>query len=146
MRVVLDTNVIVSAFLSPTGAPAQLLAHLEQEAFELLVSDPILAEYRRALNYEKVRSLHGMDSAEIASLIEDMQAAAVLVDPTESLDAVQQDPEDNKFFECAVAGGATYIVSGDSGAGANVQAVGAFRGIAVISPALFLQILAQGLA
>ncbi|KKK89767.1 hypothetical protein LCGC14_2729810 [marine sediment metagenome] len=142
MRVVIDTNVIVSAFLSPTGAPAQLLTLLEQEAFALLVSEPILAEYLKALGYHKVRSRHGMDSAALAEVIDNLRAASVLVDPTESLRVVQQDAADDKFFECAVTGGGAYIVSGD----ANVQAVDIFRGVRVVSPALFLEILVQGLA
>ena len=141
MRVVIDTNVIVSAFLSPTGAPAQLLTHLEQEAFVLLVSEPILEEYQRALNYAKVRALHGMSRAAIGDVMDDMRATAVLVEPIERLDVVPQDRDDNKFFECAAAGDATYIVSGD----AKVQAVGVFRGIVVVSPGLFLEILKQDL-
>jgi uncharacterized protein len=141
MRVVIDTNVIVSALLSPIGAPAQLLTYLEQEAFVLLVSEPILAEYQRALNYAKLRALHGMSREAIAEMIDDLRATAAWVEPSEHLDVVQQDRDDNKFFECAVAGDATYIVSGD----AKVQAVGAFRGIAVVSPSLFLEILHQGL-
>ena len=66
----------------------------------------------------------------------------VLVDPVETLDIVKQDLDDNKLFECAVAGSAAYIVSGDD----LVQAVGALRGIGVVSPPLFLEILVQGLA
>ena len=66
----------------------------------------------------------------------------VLVDPVEILDIVKQNLDDNKLFECTVAGGAAYIVSGD----ALVQAVGALRGIGVVSPTLFLEILVQGLA
>jgi putative PIN family toxin of toxin-antitoxin system len=142
MRVVIDTNVIVSAFLSPTGPPAQLLTLLEQEAFELLVSEPILAEYQRALGYRKVRARHGMDNATLVEVIDDLRAVALLVDPTESLEVVPQDAADDMFFECAVTGGAAYIVSGD----ANVLAVDVFRGIGVVSPALFLELLVQGLA
>lgn len=141
MRVVIDTNVIVSAFLSPTDAPAQVLTYLEQEAFVLLISEPILEEYQRALNYAKLRALHRMSRAAVADVIDDMRATAVLVEPNERLDVVRQDRDDNKFFECAVAGDATYIVSGDT----KVQAVGVFRGISVVSPALFLEILHQAI-
>ena len=109
MRVVIDTNVIVSAFLSPTGAPAQLLKLLDQEAFELLVSEPILAEYLKALNYRKVRSRHGMDNATLAEVIDDLRAVAILVDPTESLEIVPQDPADDMFFECAATGDAAWF-------------------------------------
>ena len=82
-----------------------------------------------------------MSPTAIAAVIDDLAATAVLVDLGERLDVIPQDRDDNKLFECAVAGDAAYIVSGD----AKVQAVGVFRGIAVVSPALFLQILNQGL-
>src|SRR5690606_32790492 len=91
MRVVLDTNIIVSAFLSPSGAPAQILSYLEQDAFSLLVSSALLEEYERALNYANVRALHGMSRAEITAAMDDLAAAAVMVEPTEPLDVVQQD-------------------------------------------------------
>lgn len=141
MRVVIDTNVIVSASLSPTGVPAQILAFLKQEAFELLVSEPILAEYLQALSYPRVRARHRLDRAALDELIDDLRAASVLVEPDEPLRVVQQDPADDKFFECAVAGGATYVVSGD----VNVQAVGVYRGIRVLSPVVFAEMLVQGL-
>lgn len=143
MRVVIDTNVVVSAFLSNTGAPAQLLAHLEREAFVLLVSEPILHEYEQALNYPKVRTRHRMSRAEIAETITDLCAVALLVDPAadfpDGLRIVAADPDDDKFFECAAAGNATHIVSGD----AKVQAVRDWRGIRVVSPAHFLELLQQ---
>lgn len=142
MRVVIDTNILVSAFLSNSGAPAQLLAHLQQEAFVLLVSEPILDEYERALSYEKVSTLHGMSRTEVAETIDNLRATAVLVEPAEPLQVVEPDPDDDKFFECAVAGGATYIISGDK----KVKDVGTFQGIQVVSPPIFLEILKQGLA
>lgn len=141
MRVAIDTNVIVSAFLSPSGVPAQLLAYLEAEAYVLLVSGPILAEYGRALQYPKVRTLHGMRDDEIAGVLDVLRAVAVLVESGERLDVVKEDRDDNKFFECGVAGGASYLVSGD----AKVQAVGLYQGIRVVAPALFLEILDQDL-
>jgi putative PIN family toxin of toxin-antitoxin system len=59
MRVVLDTNIIVSRFLSPQGIPARLIALWEQNTFELLVSVEIIAEYQRAPNYDHVRRRDG---------------------------------------------------------------------------------------
>lgn len=142
MRIVIDTNVLVSAFLSKRGAPAQLLAQLEQDAFVLLVSEPILDEYERALNYKKVSDLHGMSPVEVAEAVDNLRATAVTVEPAEPLRVVESDPDDDKFFECAVAGGAAYLISGDT----HVRAIGAFQGIQVVSAPLFLEILKQGLA
>lgn len=141
MRAVLDTNVVVSAFLSRTGAPAQVFELLAQEAFVLLVSEQILDEYARALGYEKVRARHGLDEAAIAAVIGDLAAASVLVAPEESLRVVERDTADDKFFECATAGGADYVVSGD----AAVLAVEEYRGIAVVSPAMFVELVKDGL-
>ena len=57
MRAVLDVNVLVSAILSPTGAPARLLLAWRTGAFELIVSPALLAELNRALEYPKLRRL-----------------------------------------------------------------------------------------
>lgn len=137
MRVVMDTNVIVSAFLSSSGAPAQALAYLQEGRVDLLVSQPILDEYLRALGYPQVQARHGLDNAALEQVVNDLRAVAILVEPNESLELVEQDPADNKFFECAVAGEATYIVSGD----AHVRAVGDYRGIRVLSPSLFAELM-----
>lgn len=55
VRVVVDTNVLVSRYLTPHGPPAQVFDQWERGAFEVPVSELVLAEYRRALNYEKLR-------------------------------------------------------------------------------------------
>lgn len=141
MRAVLDTNVVVSAFLSQTGAPARVMELLAREAFVLLVSEPILEEYARALGYSKVRARHGLDDAALAGVMDDLVAVSVRVEPEESLRVVEADAADDKFFECAVAGGADVVVSGD----AAVLAVGEYRGIAVVSPAVFVGFVESGL-
>jgi uncharacterized protein len=137
MRVVIDTNVFVSAFLSPHGVPARIFAFFKQEAFELLISEEILREYTTALHYDRVKKAHKLSDEEIIRVLEDLKAAAMLVRPTVSLTVVASDPDDDKFFECALEGGAHFIVSGD----ARVQAVKHYQGIQVFSPTLFLAIL-----
>src|SRR5438128_9591507 len=101
-RTVVDTNVVISRFLSPTGTPARVFDHWRQEAFELLVSDPILEEYRRALGYERVRARHRMTDEEIDQAVADLRQLGVLVEPEEPLDVIKDDPADNKFLECAI--------------------------------------------
>jgi uncharacterized protein len=139
MKVVLDTNVVVSAFLSPGGAPAHILKLLEQEAFELIISEEILQEYAVALSYDRVQKLHKLTDQQILRVLEDLRTVATFVKPTVSLTVVASDPDDNKLFECALAGGAQCIVSGDT----KVQAVKHYQGIEVVSPALFLALLEQ---
>ena len=60
MRVVLDTNVVVSRYLSPHGVPAQILGYWREAAFDVVVSKAILAEYRHTLQYERLRVVHHM--------------------------------------------------------------------------------------
>ena len=139
MRVVLDTNVIVSAFLSPRGAPAQVLQSFRQGVFDMLVSPAILREYRAALRYDRVRKVHKLTEAQLESALEDLQAVAILVTPTVTPAVFPADAEDDKFFACAVVGHADIIVSGD----AHVQGIGQYQGIPVLSPAVFVALLDQ---
>jgi putative PIN family toxin of toxin-antitoxin system len=139
MRVVLDTNVVVSAFLSSSGVAARILKHLEQEAFELLLCEDILHEYVVALGYERVKKQHKLSDEQIVRVLEELRASAAFVKPAVQLTVVAADPDDDKFFECALEGGAHFIVSGDT----TVQAVKQYQGIQVLSPTLFLAMLAQ---
>jgi putative PIN family toxin of toxin-antitoxin system len=60
MRVVLDTNIIVSSFLSPKGISAKILDSARAGLFELVVSEAILTEYEEALSKGAVRVRHGL--------------------------------------------------------------------------------------
>ena len=138
MRVVLDTNVVVSAFLSPTGTPAQILARWENQEFDLIISEPLLREYQRALNYERVATRHRMTPGEVEEVIEGFRQFALLVEPTTALD-LPEDPDDAKVLECAAQGSAEYVVSGD----AHLLRLREHLGIAILPPAAFLSVLAE---
>jgi putative PIN family toxin of toxin-antitoxin system len=134
MRAVLDTNVVISRFLSPKGTPALILAFWEQGLFELVVTEAILAEYLRVLAYDRIQSRHGMRQDEIARVVEGFRSFAVLVEPSEKLAVIADDPSDDRFLEAAVAGGCDVIVSGDP----HLLRVGEYRGIQILQPAAFL--------
>lgn len=137
MIVVVETNVLVSSYLSAEGPSVNIMDHWRKETFELLVSPPILEEYQRALKYEYVRKYHQLSDREIARDIEDIRALARFVRPTVTVGAIKAHPEDNKFLECAVSGGADYIVSGDS----HLLGLGEYEGISVLSSRAFLTLL-----
>jgi putative PIN family toxin of toxin-antitoxin system len=137
MRVVVDTNVFISRSISNRGNPARVFEKWEEQAFELLVSDEILAEYRKALGYERIRKRHGYTPDQMDELVEKLSTSATLVVVSESPHIVADDPDDDKFIGCAVAGGADYIVSGD----AHLLALAQYRGIQILSPATFLLLL-----
>ena len=139
MKVVLDTNVIVSRFISPTGVPAQLIDRWSRGGFDIVVSEPVLIEYQQALTYDHVSKLHGYTKLEIANWLREVRKASITVVAIESLKVINADPKDDKFLECAVAGGADYIISGDK----HLLNLGEYEGNRILSPADFLRVLEQ---
>src|SRR5262245_9120806 len=102
MRVVIDTNVIVSRSVSEKGAPALIFDHWLQDTFDLVVSEENLAEYRRALGYERVRKRHGYTLAQIRDFVDEIRESATLVVADKALNVIEDDPDDNMVIECAV--------------------------------------------
>lgn len=133
-RVVLDANVFVSAILSPKGAPARILRAWRDGRFQLVVSEPILAEIAQVLRYPRIQKRHGWPEREVDEFVEDLAQCAILVYPKKSFAAVE-DASDNRYLECAVAGGAQYLVSGDQ----HLLALESFEGVAILSPAAFVR-------
>lgn len=137
MRIVIDTNIVVSYSISGRGAAAQIIRKWHQEQFEVLVSEPILAEYERALGYERVRIRHRMTNEKIHTLVNQFRRFAIMVEPSETLKVVVDDPDDNKFLECAAAGAGAYVVSSDP----HLLTVKHYHGIQILSPITFLAFL-----
>jgi putative PIN family toxin of toxin-antitoxin system len=130
VRVVLDTNVVVSALLF-TGVSSTLVPLWQGGAITALVSRSILQEYLRVLGYPKFK----LSETDIKSLIEEEVLPYVeVVPPRKRLRVVERDPSDNKFVEYAVSGRARVIVSGDK----DLLTIGQYRKIVIQSPAQFL--------
>lgn len=130
MRVVLDTNAIVSALLF-SGISSELVSLWQKGLITLLLSREILDEYLRVFSYPKFE----LTEEEIKELIqEEILPYAEVVKPKRRLRVVQRDPSDDKFIECAVAGKARVIISGDK----DLLFLGRYRQIRILSPAKFL--------
>lgn len=134
MRVVLDTNVLISAFISNKGASAQLLAHCQAGALELLVSPDTLAELRRVLTYARVRKQLTYSNEQIERFIALLEQIAVVNIPPFVARVVPGDADDDKFVALALAGEAQYLVTGDK----HLLSVGRHQGITILKPAAFL--------
>lgn len=140
MRVVLDTNVVVSSYLVHVGPSARILSAWRNQQFELVVSSALLAEYERALNYDRVRRRHGLSAEQIARNIEDLGQLAILVEPETVPAIIAADPDDDQVLAAAVAGEAEFIVSGDR----HLLDLRQHAGIRVLSPAAFATLLDAG--
>lgn len=130
MRVVLDTNTLISALLF-SGTASDLLPLWQTGRITILLSKAILQEYLRVLAYPKFR----LSGEEIKGLIEGKVLPFVeTVEVKKHLTVIRRDPEDNKFLECAVAGQAEHLVTGDR----DLLEVGSYRGITILTVGQFL--------
>jgi putative PIN family toxin of toxin-antitoxin system len=110
LRVVLDVNVLVSALLSRAGAPGRLIALWLEGAFELVVSEELLAELGRALAYPKLRKHISREDA--AAFIALLRATASMLADGDRPDHISRDPGDDYILALAKAS-ASVLVSGD---------------------------------
>jgi putative PIN family toxin of toxin-antitoxin system len=136
VRVVIDTNVIISRYWSPRGIASRVLGLLERNAFELVLSADILAEYHRVLRYPDIQAFHRMSDAEIDRALDELVGVSIVIEPSERLAVIEDDPDDDIFLECAVEAKAQFIVSGNK----HLLKLGAYRGIQILPLALFLRL------
>ena len=130
MRVVLDTNAVISALLF-SGVSSKLVSLWHDGLITPLLSREILDEYLRVLSYRKFE----LSEKEIKELIqEEILPYAEVVKPKRRSRVIRRDPADNKFLECAVAGKAGVIISGDK----DLLSLGQYRKIRIQSPGQFL--------
>lgn len=134
MRVVLDTNVLVSALLSPQGIPSQLLQLWELHLFDILVSDASLDELARVLRYPKIRRRLRVSDADLDDYVHLLGEKAIRVEPQQSVQAVSADASDNVYLEIALAGQAHCVVTGDR----HLLHLEQYQGILILTPAAFL--------
>ena len=123
MKVVFDTNILVSALVFPGGRGEAALRRIVEERDQLVISKPILDELLGILAGKFAR-----DAEEVAHVAVFLSGLGILVKPRRRLRVVRDDP-DNRVLECAVTGRARSLVTGDKA----LLALGEYRGIRIIS-------------
>ena len=113
MRVVLDTNILFSALISPHGAPDTIYRAWRMARFEVVTSLAQLDEIRRASRYPKLQAV--LQPTKVGVMINNLQRALVLDQLSRSFEA--DDPDDAFLLAMADAGRADYLVTGDRRAG-----------------------------
>lgn len=131
LRVVFDTNVIVSAALTPGGTAGRCLAAMVARG-RILLSESTVRELADVLLRDKFDRYASRESRE-AFFLSFVDEKVEMVDPTKSIKACR-DPKDDKFLEIAVSGKADYLVTGDE----DLLVLNPFRGIPILTPAAFL--------
>ena len=131
MRVVLDTNVLLSALISPHGPPDVIYRAWRAARFEVVTSVAQLDELRRASRYPKFKAV--LQPYRVGTMVNNLQRAVLLEHLPTGIEA--DDPNDAFLLAMAVASGAEYLVTGDHRAGLLKR--GSIGRTRIVTPAAF---------
>jgi putative PIN family toxin of toxin-antitoxin system len=129
MKIVLDTNVLISGIFFK-GPPYQILDAWRNGRLTLIVSPEILLEYQRVANILK----HKYSKIDIHPILELIMRNAKFITSNKIDEQVTDDPDDEKFIECAITGNVSIIISGDN----HLLKVSGYAGIQVLKPKDFV--------
>ena len=142
VRAVLDTNVLVSAVLSPTGPSSRIFALFRRGRFELVISPALLDEVLEVLLRPRIRLLTGMTVSQAVQLVANIRRRAHVVGGLYAdIDMVPTDPKDNPVLAGALEGDAEYVVTQDKRdlLALKDHHVAGHRTIHIVTPASFLR-------
>lgn len=136
LRVVLDTNVIISGLISPNGPPAGILKALKAGRFILVTSQAINEEILEVMDRPRLRDKFGLADHmfDIAFILWEQAEVITKLPPVKA----SKDSDDDKFLAAALGGLAHYLVTGDI---KDLLSLGEYQGIRIVSPEQFLTIL-----
>ena len=135
MRVVLDTNVLMSAFISPTGTTARVRKLWLGGEFELVTSERQIEEFKRVSRYEHLQPR--LKQGEIGAFVNNLRKSALMPERLPNVD-LSPDPDDNHILAAALAGEAQYLVTGDK---PDLLALGRVQGVRVLAVREFVDIM-----
>lgn len=129
MRVVLDTNILVSALIFPGGKPEAVYRRALDHSIDFVTSAVLLAELGRVLETK-----FGWEPERLEVAVAQLARVGDVVKPTKRLAVIEADPADDRVLEAAIEGKATLIVSGDK----HLLKLRVYEGIRILDAARFL--------
>jgi putative PIN family toxin of toxin-antitoxin system len=139
-KAVLDSTVLVSAFLTEAGISRQLLRESETGNFQICTAEEILSETERVLSeYPRIRKRYRYPDEAVIEYVSLLRVVAQMITPLPKIKAVVRDPNDDMVIACAVKAKAQYIVSRDK----DLLDLGSYQQITIISPEGFMQLLKE---
>jgi hypothetical protein len=142
IRAVLDTNVWVSAILTPGNPPAKILELALTGKIRLIISPGIIREIRQVLQYPKVKKAlnkQRITSQEVDEVILKLLKVGLITSGEILAAGVSDDPADDMIIACALEGQADFIISGDH----HLTDLEDYQGIKIVVPATFLALIAN---
>lgn len=125
MRILLDSNVFISAALKGTFSEAIIKLAIKTDFIILISSEEILKEVEK-----KLQSKFHWQEFDIRLFINEIRKICHIIEINEKVSVITRDPDDNKILECAVSGNADLIVSADQ----DLIKLKGFKGIAIVHP------------
>lgn len=137
-RIVLDSSVLVSAFLAKTGAAARVFDHALADRVRLVLSEAIIAETRNVLlTYARIRQRYPYTDDDAAGFCVRLGQAFTLLTAFPPVSGVCRDPTDDMVLACAVAADARYLVTRDK----DLLVLRRYAGIDILPPETLLDLL-----
>jgi putative PIN family toxin of toxin-antitoxin system len=131
IRVVIDTNVVVSANLNDEGLPAAILDLAANKRILMCISEAVVAEYKEVLNRPRLK----LPPQRIARALTVIRKTSLLVKPKGTVTIIEDEP-DNRLLECARAADADYLVTGNT-----KHFPPRFEGTRIVTPKQFIDLI-----
>lgn len=137
MRIVLDVNVIVSAFIKPDGIPGTILTQIfTNSTYVLLISEEIMNELRSVLKCPKVMKYIQLPNHQLEFWLTSIEIIAHDVSPRFKYNTlVKEDPKDDAYLIAAIEGNADFIISGDK----HLLNLNPYESIPILKPSEFVK-------
>lgn len=133
LKVLLDTNQLVSSLLSTRGPQGRLIDAWRQRAFVLFMTLGQLEEVAEILDRPKIARKYPISLTDRQAFLDLLRSEAIVL-ADERAPGVCRDPDDDYLLGCAAAGGVDYLVTGD----ADLLSVGRYRGVSIVDARQFL--------
>ena len=134
MKITLDTNVLISATFWH-GDSDKIIEKVESKEIELVLSKEIIEEFAKVLKYKEIQEKIKNKNLEMRRTVEKIVSISKIVEPTEKLKIVKDDPDDNKFLECAKSGKVDFVISSDN----HLLKLKEFGSIKIVTPKEFIK-------
>ena len=138
MKVLLDTNTLVSALLQPLGPSGQIVSRWRARDFKLVVSPDTLIELADVLHRPHIIKKHSIRERDIQNFLRLLRTRAQVAPGMRVLNVVPDDPKDNHVLAAALETYCDYVVSGDR----HLLDLHEFQAIQIVTPREFLTLLA----